>query len=159
MDDLFFVHRVGRGLLRLTGRDRQSFLQGMVTNDVKSLAPGQGCYAFLLDATGHVLADARVLCASEYLLLDVEPGLAAFVAETLDRYLIMERVRIEDVSDATTQVFVGGARAPQVLAEKLGVAPECCLRLLVFGGFLASPSLAGGLLLSWLFLQRRSSSS
>jgi glycine cleavage system aminomethyltransferase T len=94
----------------------------MVTNDLASLMPGQGCYAFILDATGHVLSDARVLCASDYLLLDVEPGMAAFVAETLDRYLIMERCRITDVSEEIGQVFVGGARAPEVLA-RLG-APD-----------------------------------
>jgi folate-binding Fe-S cluster repair protein YgfZ len=117
MIPLFYVVRHDRGRLRLTGRDRQSFLQGMVTNDVASLAPGQGCYTFLLDATGHVLADARVLCAPDHLLLDVEPGMAAFVAETLDRYLIMERCRITDVSEEIGQVFVGGTRAPDVLAR------------------------------------------
>ena len=97
LPDLFFSDRSTRGLLRLTGRDRQSFLQGMVTNDVVSLTPGEGAYAFFLDATGHVLADARVLCAENQLLLDVEPGTADFVAATLEKYLIMEKCRITDV--------------------------------------------------------------
>lgn len=115
---VFFVDRSDRGRLRLTGRDRQSFLQGMVTGDVARLHPGQGCYAFMLDATGHILADMRVLCAESHLLLDVEPGLAPFVAATLDRYLIMEKCRIADVTDETAQVFVGGAAAPEVLAQR-----------------------------------------
>lgn len=117
---LFFVDRSGRGRVRLTGKDRQSFLQGMVTNDVARLAPGQGCYAFLLDATGHVLADVRILCLEDSLLLDVEPGMAPFVAETLDRYLIMEKVRIADVTSETRQILIGGIGASEYL-KKLGV--------------------------------------
>jgi tRNA-modifying protein YgfZ len=114
---VFFVDRSDRGRLRLTGRDRQPFLQGMVTNDVARLKPGEGCYAFQCDATGHVLSDLRVLCTEDALLLDVEPGMAAQVAATLDRYLIMERVKIADVTDDTAQLFVGGAKAPELLAE------------------------------------------
>lgn len=116
----FFVPRSERGRLRLSGRDRQTFLQGMVTNDVARLSPGGGCYAFLLDATGHVLSDARILCAPDYLLLDVEPGLASFVAETLERYLIMEKCRIADVSGETGQLFLGGPGATNFLHE-LGI--------------------------------------
>jgi folate-binding protein YgfZ len=118
---LFYVDRSDRGRLRLTGKDRQSFLQGMVTNDVARLTPGQGCYAFMLDATGHVLADVRVLCLENALLLDVEPGMASFVAETLDRYLIMEKVRITDVSGELRQYTLVGNESPDVLA-RLGAA-------------------------------------
>jgi folate-binding protein YgfZ len=121
----FYNDRGSRGRLRFTGRDRQSFLQGMVSNDVAALAPGHGCYAFVLDATGHVLADLRVLCADNYLLLDTEPGTASFVAETLDRYLIMEKCRITDVSDEMAQIFVGGEGAPALLKRLFDVAePE-----------------------------------
>ena len=117
---LFFIDRSARGRLRLTGRDRQTFLQGMVSNDIVALTPGTGCYAFLLDPTGHVLSDPRVLCAENYLLVDVEPGTAEFVAQTLDKYHIMEKCRITNVSDQTVQITVGGADVAQALAA-LGV--------------------------------------
>jgi folate-binding protein YgfZ len=115
---LFYVDRSDRGRLRLTGRDRQTFLQGMVTNDVARLQPGQGCYSFMLDATGHVLADMRVLCTEDSLLLDLEPGMASFVAETLDKYLIMEKCRITDVSAEVRQVFVSGEDVSRLLREQ-----------------------------------------
>ena len=105
---LFWVRRSKRGRIKLTGRDRQSFLQGMVSNDISALTPGRGCYAFMLQATGQVIGDMRVLCTPDYLLLDVEPEQAAFVCETLDKYLIMEKCRITDVSDETEQILVGG---------------------------------------------------
>jgi len=120
---VFFVNRGDRSRLRLTGRDRQTFLQGMVTNDVAALTTGTGCYAFMLDATGHVLADMRVLCLEESLLLDLEPGRASFVAETLDKYLIMEKCRIADVTAETAQVFVGGEKA-SLLITYAGVEVE-----------------------------------
>lgn len=119
LPEVFYLDRSDRGRLLLTGRDRQSFLQGMVTNDVASLKPGEGCYAFLLDATGHVLADARIRCLEDALLLDVEPGMAAVVAETLDKYLIMERVKIRDVSDEYAQITIGGLGAPEYLSALL----------------------------------------
>lgn len=114
---LFYADRSERGRLRLTGRDRQSFLQGMVSNDVGSLQPGQGVYTFLLDATGHVIADARVLCTPEYLLLDVEPGMVPTVTQQLERHLVMERVRITDISGEMGQLLVAGNDTPTFLAK------------------------------------------
>jgi folate-binding protein YgfZ len=83
-----------RDHLLLTGRDRQSFLQGQVTNDILSLVPNQGCYAFQCDATGHVLSDMRVLCGENFLLLDIEPGFGPVVQANLEKHLVMERVKI-----------------------------------------------------------------
>jgi len=117
---LFFVDRTERGRLQVTGRDRQTFLQGMVSNDVAALKPGEGCYAFLLDSIGHVLADVRVLCVEDALLLDVESGMAPFVRDTLEKYRVMEKCRITDVTAMTAQAFLGGEDAPAALAS-LGV--------------------------------------
>lgn len=110
-----FYTQTKRDLLKLTGKDRQSFLQGMVTNDVLRLQPGEGCYAFVLDATAHVLADMRVLNVGDYLLLDLEPGMATFVAETLEKYLIMEKCRISDVTNDYQTFVVGGVGATDVV--------------------------------------------
>jgi tRNA-modifying protein YgfZ len=87
-----------RDVLALTGRDRTSFLQGMVTNDVLSLTPGQSCYAFHLDATGHVLADMYVLCLEDKLLLVTEPDTGEALNNLLEHYLVMERAKITPVS-------------------------------------------------------------
>ncbi len=122
LPSLFHVNRSNRGRLQLMGRDRQSFLQGMVTNDVAALTPGRGCYAFMLQATGQVLGDMRVLCTDNALLLDVEPGQAQFVAETLDKYLIMEKCRITNVSEQMGQFLIGGTDAPAFLASHFGIA-------------------------------------
>src|SRR5260370_40773677 len=61
-----------RTVVRATGADRATFLQGMLTNDVASLVPGAGCPALLLTIQGRVTADVRVAVLEDALLLDVD---------------------------------------------------------------------------------------
>jgi folate-binding protein YgfZ len=57
------VDRSERGKLSLTGADAKDFLQGQVSNDVRSLTPGRGCYAAFLTPKGKMLGDLRILDA------------------------------------------------------------------------------------------------
>jgi folate-binding protein YgfZ len=66
------LDRSERGKLALTGSAAKSFLQGQVSNDVESLAPGSGCYATFLTPKGKMLGDLRILDAGPELLLDTE---------------------------------------------------------------------------------------
>lgn len=107
------IDRSSRAALRLTGADRQAFLQGMVSNDVASLQPGQGCHAAFLDSTGHMLAELHVHILPNSLIIETDPRCVTRLATTLDKYLIMEKVEIADVSAdwAILSVQGGGARA------------------------------------------------
>src|SRR5262245_63430698 len=49
-----------RTQIRMTGEDRSAFLQGMVSNDVKALRPGDGCLAALLTEQGRIVVELRV---------------------------------------------------------------------------------------------------
>ena len=62
-----------RGLVRVTGQDRQRFLHAMVSNDTQSLQPGQGCYTTFLTAKGHLIADFVVYAEADAYLLELEP--------------------------------------------------------------------------------------
>ncbi len=104
------LDRGERGILRLTGQDRASYLQGMVSNDVTALTPGQSCRAALLDSTGHILADLRVHAHTDGLLVETDAIRLGTVAQILDKFLIMEDVTITDVSaDWTILTILGGA--------------------------------------------------
>ena len=109
-----------RRLLAATGGDRVDFLQGMVSNDVKALAAGAGCYAALLNQTGKVVSDLRVYADAERLLLDVVAWRAAPLREALERFLIADDV---ELADATEQPLfqLEGPLARAVAAEALGV--------------------------------------
>ena len=69
---LSVYHRSQRGLLEMRGADRRTFLQGMISNDVLALTPGQLCHAALLDSTGHILADLRVHAFPDFFLLETD---------------------------------------------------------------------------------------
>ena len=62
-----------RGKIRATGEDRARLLHAMTTNHIEQLRPGEGCYAFFLNAQGRILGDANILCFEDSLLLDTEP--------------------------------------------------------------------------------------
>src|SRR5690349_6491974 len=54
-----------RGRICLTGADRMRFLHGQVTNDIKGLRVGAGCYAALVTAKGKMQSDLNVYCLQE----------------------------------------------------------------------------------------------
>src|SRR5437868_15053022 len=76
-----FIDFSNRGRLCLVGNDRQTFLNGQVTNNVKDLRAGQGCYAALVNAKGKMTCDLNVFVLADEILLDFEAGLADKVKE------------------------------------------------------------------------------
>jgi folate-binding protein YgfZ len=114
------IDRSSVGKAEVEGRDRASFLQGMLTNDVKALAPGQGCGAAFLDAHGKVMALLRVYALPDRLLLELPAGLTQKTLLLLDKYLISEKASFEPVDEAYAVVSVQGAQATALLARLAG---------------------------------------
>lgn len=124
--------RPERGVLEVSGGDRVRWLDGMLTNDVTGLVPGRensGCPALLLTRTGRIVANPHVLVRDELFWLEVSrEGLPA-MRETLERYIVADRVELRDASEAWERLALEGANAGQVLAAELGepleLAPNC----------------------------------
>ena len=100
-----------RGKIALTGEDRVRWLHGMVTNDVKGLTPGTGCYCFVLDVLGHVQADCNVYMEQDRLIVDCEAFLTAKLMTWFDRYIVMDDVQMTDISAEMQTVAVEGPSA------------------------------------------------
>ncbi len=112
MSQLFVLDRSPRGLLALTGEDRETFLQGMVSNDVVGIPEGETRHAALLDATGHILADLHVWSQPpDTLLIETDPATLSVLRSTLDKFLIMEDVQIADFSAQYAALTVYGEDA------------------------------------------------
>ena len=109
------------GVLRVTGADRVRFLNGMFTNDVARLAPGQGVHAAMLTVKGKLLGDALILADDDFLLVDIVPAARDKVRDNLDRHLIVDEVVLED--EPAGLLAVHGEDAAAALAAALGVAP------------------------------------
>jgi glycine cleavage system T protein len=105
-----------RAQVRMTGEDRVSFLQGMISNDVKALRPGNGCPATLLTEQGRIVADLRVYALDTALLLDVDTRVKEKMLEALSRFIIADDVEMEDLSGQQTTISVQGPAAARVLA-------------------------------------------
>jgi len=111
-----------RGLLQFTGPDRISFLQGMLSNDLRPLKTFDGQYATLLNQQGKVLADLRVLCALNSLYLDSWENLKDRIIEHLNRYLVADEVEIADRSGEYATLSLQGPNAEILLRNVTGPA-------------------------------------
>ena len=102
-----------RGVVAVSGRDRATYLHGLLTNDIAALGPGTGCYAAWLTANGRMTTDMHVLEAGDMILLDVPAAQAADVVARLDQFIFTEDVQVAEVHDCFTPTEL-------VLMEDLG---------------------------------------
>lgn len=109
-----------RGLLQFTGPDRQTFLQGMLSNDLKALKPFDGQYAALLTQQGKVVADVRVLCSLNSFYLDFWENLKDKILAHLHRYLVADDVEIADRSEEYSTLSVQGPRSEELVRSLVG---------------------------------------
>src|SRR5438128_1996743 len=105
-----------RGRIALTGADRVRFLHGQVTNDVKGLESGSGCYAALTNAKGKMQSDLNIYRLTDELLLDFEPGLTPLVSERLEKFIVADDVQIVDAGPLYGQLSIQGPRAEVILS-------------------------------------------
>jgi len=108
------------GVVKLTGAERVSWLQGMITNDVQKLAPGTGCYAAHLTPQGKIVAQMHVLMDEDALWLSLERAATPKLIAAFDKLLIMEDVQVADVSEEYSILGVLGPKAAAALDSWLG---------------------------------------
>ena len=111
------LDRSNRALLALTGADRLSFLQGLISNDLRTLTSGQGLYGAFLTQQGKVLGDCRVLCTDDSFILDVWEPIKQKILDHLNRYLVADEVEIDDFTDRHATFSLQGPHS-EALLEK-----------------------------------------
>ena len=112
-----FIGLSSRGRIVLTGADRASYLQGLLTNDIEALKPGEGCYALLLTPQGRVMADMNVFNLGEEILLDVHESVTELLVERFQEFVFTEDVKVEDRTESWTVLAVHGPDAARLVAE------------------------------------------
>ena len=112
-----------RSRVELTGADRVQFLNGFCTNDIKRLAPGEGCEAFLTNHQGKTVAHVYVLVTADSVLLDSAPNQAAPIIQHLDRFVISDRVEFRDLTATTGELLLAGNEASSLLTTVMGQSP------------------------------------
>ena len=110
------------GLLQVTGRDRQSFLNGLLTNEILKVNDGTGVRSALLNTKARVLADLYLYAREDDLLIDAGDTAGAIVKEILDRFIITEDVQIKDITSEFVHLTLQGQQARENAGATFGVA-------------------------------------
>jgi folate-binding protein YgfZ len=110
-----FASIADRAFLRITGSDATRWLNGMVTNSVKDLQPGEGSYSFLLNNQGRILGDCTIYRESTedptYLLATDKSQVDA-IQQHLDKFIIMDDVELISALEDEQSLLILGPEAP-----------------------------------------------
>lgn len=119
------VARPDWGTLHVTGPDRSTWLNGIVTCNVAEVTPERGAWGLLLSKQGKIEAELQILASRDALFVGVSGGDPSDLHETLDRYLVMEDVDLEQAGGFTWWELHG----PRALAA----ARSCAEHLAALG--------------------------
>lgn len=120
MSSPFAVLAPDRGLLRISGPDGRSFLQGIISNDIEKAGPERAIWSAFLTAQGKYLHDFFIVGQEETLLLETAAERAADLARRLRPYRLRSKAEIEpEVSELQVALAWGPGTA-----ETLGLASE-----------------------------------
>ncbi len=116
-----------RAVIELTGKDRLTFLNQLVTNQIchkqtkAPLAAGQGVYAFLLNAkSGRIEFDLNVIERGDRTLIETDRRLVPELIARLEKYHFSEQVAFADVSADLHELVIHGPAAAEILTQLLG---------------------------------------
>jgi len=131
------VDRAEYAYIVVSGKDRASYLQGLLTNDIAALRSGQGCYTAYLTAQGRMIADLWVYELGDVMLLrllrDVKPSVLA----RLDQFIFSEDVQLGDVTDTFIGVGLVGPKSPALLSSVLDSSEDTLNELAEHGNLRA----------------------
>src|SRR5437899_1878590 len=102
------VYKMEQTLTSLKGADRVRWLNGMVTNNIRDLMPGNGVYAFVLTPQGQIRGDLYAFNLGENLVVEMERAQTETLLPLLRRYIIMDKVEVEDLSDRIAVIGLVG---------------------------------------------------
>ena len=121
------IDRTDRGRIVVSGADRGTYLQGLLTNDIQALRAGQGCYSAYLTPQGRMIADMYVYELGDVILLTTIHDVKDAVLFKLDQFVFAEDVQLGDVTASFAQFAIVGPQAAQVVASVMGSISESAL--------------------------------
>jgi folate-binding protein YgfZ len=123
-----------RGKLEVAGPEARSFLHNLSSNDIRNLAAGSVCEAFLTTATAKVVAYVRIGCLNSdarqaVFQLDLAPGTLEGVRKHLDHHLISEQVELTDRTRELALLHIAGPHGADVVKALPAETPVVILRV------------------------------
>ncbi len=112
-----------RAKVRVRGADRLTFLDGLMTADLKVLQPGWSAYGLVLDEASHVLGDLRVTALEDSFVMDIEAAQKDSLLAYLQKQIVSDDVILEDLGFCG-HLEVHGPASPRIVSAVLGVDVE-----------------------------------
>ena len=110
-----------RAVIAFTGKDRARYLNAMLTNNIRDLAPGHGNISLLLSPQGRIMAEVETLALADRLLVVSYAMIRQRLIETFDKFIIMDDVTLEDLTDRTGTLALEGPKTPAIVRELCGL--------------------------------------
>ena len=110
-----------RALLSLSGSDRVRYLNAMLTGNIRDLAPGQGTISLLLSPQGRILAEVETLALPDRLLCVSHAMIRERLVSTLDKFIIMDDVALDDITERMGTLALEGPATPALVRELCGL--------------------------------------
>lgn len=106
-----------RAFFNFTGPDRARYLNAILTNNIKDLQPGQGIPSLLLNPQGHIMAELETYGLADRLLVVTYAMIRERTAATLDKFIIMDDVVMEDVTEQLGTVSIEGPLSSKIITS------------------------------------------
>jgi tRNA-modifying protein YgfZ len=116
--------RSDRIRLEISGPDRAKFLHNLTTNEVKRLAVGRGCEAFVTSPQGKTIGYLIILAADDKLIARADPGGDVLAVPHFQKYGVFDDVAINDRSSSTFELHFFGPHAGLLAERAAGVSPR-----------------------------------
>jgi folate-binding protein YgfZ len=110
------VREPDRRVLSVSGPDRATWLNGVVTCDVAALVPAEAAFGLLLSKVGKIHTDFYALVGADALLLACAPGTVELTTAELERMLVMEDAELAPPATERVCLALHGPRSAE-LAE------------------------------------------
>jgi folate-binding protein YgfZ len=120
-------------LLRVSGADAQTFLQGQLTCDVLKVTPTAARYCGYCTPKGRLIADFLLMRTPQAYLMHLPADLCAVLAKRLSKFVLRARVDIERET-ALRAIGVAGPDAVALLRQSVGEPPRLPLESIQYPG-------------------------
>jgi len=112
------------GILRVAGEDAQTFLQSMLSNDIREVSNAKAQYSSLNTAKGRVLTTMLIWQDGNDYLLQLPRELLATMLKKLSMYVLRAKVKVTDASVEIVVLGLSGSKASEIVQNHFGELPE-----------------------------------
>ncbi|HLW80766.1 MAG TPA: glycine cleavage T C-terminal barrel domain-containing protein [Candidatus Acidoferrales bacterium] len=110
-----------RAIFSFTGADRVRYLNAVLTGNIRDLTPGHGNISLLLNPQGRILAEVETLALEDRLLAISYAMIRERLAETFEKFIIMDDVTMEDWTEKFGTLALEGPKTAEIVRELCGL--------------------------------------